>query len=168
MPKRKLQAFFGFCRHSPPKRFGSFRRGRQCAVRRSSLRAVLRLPPSKGSHEQRRERQRANPLSRTAAARSSLGRSAEDMSLPCPCCGYRTMEGDFYGSYEICAVCGWEDDAVQLANPCSDGGANKESLFQCQRARTSWSKEKIVGFERDPMWRPLTATLGKTWPSRSR
>lgn len=77
------------------------------------------------------------------------------MSLACPCCGYRTLQGDFYGSYEICAVCGWEDDAVQLANPCSDGGANKESLFQCQSARASWSKEKIVRFERDPMWRPL-------------
>ena len=77
------------------------------------------------------------------------------MSLACPCCGYRTFEGAFYGSYELCPVCGWEDDAVQLANPCSDGGANKESLFQCQRARASWSKEKTVGFERDPMWRPL-------------
>lgn len=25
--------------------------------------------------------------------------------------------GDWFGTYEICGVCGWEDDHVQLANP---------------------------------------------------
>ena len=43
----------------------------------------------------------------------------------------------------------------QLANPCSGGGANKESLYACQKLVESWSKEKMAAFERDPNWRPL-------------
>src|SRR5947199_5373859 len=78
------------------------------------------------------------------------------MSLACPGCGFCTIGEDFYGSYEICEVCGWEDDAVQLANPCSGGGANKESLAECQRRSSTWSKEQMGRYERDPHWRPLT------------
>jgi hypothetical protein len=78
------------------------------------------------------------------------------MALACPGCRYRTIGEDFYGSYEICPVCDWEDDAVQLANPCSGGGANKEPLFQCQKAIASWSKEEMSAFERDSAWRPLS------------
>jgi hypothetical protein len=77
------------------------------------------------------------------------------MKLACPGCGFRTISDEVYGSYEICPVCGWEDDAVQLANPCSDGGANRESLYDCQKLIESWSKEKMAAFERDPDWRPL-------------
>jgi hypothetical protein len=53
-------------------------------------------------------------------------------------------------------VCGWEDDAVQLANPCSGGGANRESLAQCQGGSATWNKEEMKKFEHDPEWRPLT------------
>ncbi len=35
----------------------------------------------------------------------------------CPACGFKTLEGDWFGTYDICGVCGWEDDHVQLANP---------------------------------------------------
>jgi hypothetical protein len=79
-----------------------------------------------------------------------------NMTLACPGCGFRTIVEDFYGSYRICGVCGWEDDAVQLANPCSGGGANKESLAECQRRSSSWSKPEMDKHERDPHWRPLT------------
>ncbi|MCT2585619.1 CPCC family cysteine-rich protein [Actinophytocola gossypii] len=52
---------------------------------------------------------------------------------PCPCCGYTTF-GEPPGSYEICQVCFWEDDAVQLRWPDWSGGANKPSLIDAQRA----------------------------------
>ena len=54
------------------------------------------------------------------------------MNLACPACGFLTIDDEAYGTYGICSVCGWEDDQVQLANPCSDGGANSESLYQYQ------------------------------------
>ena len=77
------------------------------------------------------------------------------MTLACPGCDFRTIGEDFYSSYEICPVCGWEDDAVPLANPSSGGGANKESLIECQE-RVATSTKMTVGFERDPDWRPLS------------
>ena len=77
------------------------------------------------------------------------------MNLTCPGCGFCTIGESTYGSYEICPACGWEDDAVQLANPCSGGGANRESLCECQLAVEAWPKEKKPAFERDPDWRPL-------------
>ncbi len=78
------------------------------------------------------------------------------MTLSCTCCGFRAISEDFYGSYEICPVCGWEDDAVQLANPCSAGGANKDSLADCQKRAATCSTEKTHVFERDSDWRPLS------------
>lgn len=50
---------------------------------------------------------------------------------PCPCCGYLTLSGP-PGSYEICDVCWWEDDAVQLRYPEYRGGANAPSLIDAQ------------------------------------
>ncbi|MCQ2545539.1 MAG: hypothetical protein MJ144_03810 [Clostridia bacterium] len=44
----------------------------------------------------------------------------------CPVCGMHYFsEKD---SYEICPVCGWEDDWLQRADPEYAGGANKISL----------------------------------------
>jgi hypothetical protein len=39
------------------------------------------------------------------------------------------------GAYEICSVCGWEDDPTQAADPDFRGGANRESL---NAARQIW------------------------------
>lgn len=44
----------------------------------------------------------------------------------CPVCGQTTFSA--YDSYEICHVCGWEDDGLQLKNPDFSGGANVDSL----------------------------------------
>jgi hypothetical protein len=49
----------------------------------------------------------------------------------CPCCGHLTLSGP-PGSYEICRICGWEDDLVQLLDPWFEGGANEPSLIQAQ------------------------------------
>ncbi len=52
---------------------------------------------------------------------------------PCPCCGYGVFS-EPPGSYEICQICYWEDDIVQLAFPDSAGGANRCSLIEGQTA----------------------------------
>ncbi len=66
--------------------------------------------------------------------------SENDQMLPCPCCGSRTISET--GTYEICAVCGWEDDPTQSAEPDYKGGANKESLNE---ARSRWQKRETLG-----------------------
>ncbi len=79
--------------------------------------------------------------------------------LPCPCCGFLTLEGD-YGSYIICPVCNWEDDPVQLANPCSAGGANGLSLSEAQSTallKYPVGIEVAAGFRRARAWRPLSS-----------
>ncbi|TKR29663.1 hypothetical protein FCE95_16195 [Luteimonas gilva] len=78
--------------------------------------------------------------------------------LPCPACGFMTLEGA-YGSYALCRLCDWEDDGVQLANPTSDGGANSESLAQAQTsalAKFPLQVEIVQGFRRGTHWRPLS------------
>lgn len=52
----------------------------------------------------------------------------------CPCCGSKTLSE--LDVYEICDVCGWEDDPAQRNDPALEGGANDESLSQ---ARARWS-----------------------------
>jgi Cysteine-rich CPCC len=69
------------------------------------------------------------------------------------------MLSEGYGSYDICRVCGWEDDGVQLANPCSGGGANHESLAEAQGAALQElpiEVQKHLGFTRSTEWRPLS------------
>jgi hypothetical protein len=76
---------------------------------------------------------------------------------PCPACGFQVFE-EPPGSYDICPICGWEDDDVQLKFPGKPGGANKESLFIHQarflRGVPSNVKERN-GYRRDRTWRPL-------------
>ncbi|OYU25970.1 MAG: hypothetical protein CFE41_18730 [Burkholderiales bacterium PBB2] len=80
--------------------------------------------------------------------------------MPCPYCGVLTREGE-YGSYEICPVCDWEDDPVQLANPATAGGANSDSLAEAQGAalmRHPFNVQVATGYRRGSSWRPLSAT----------
>ncbi|HEY7280281.1 MAG TPA: CPCC family cysteine-rich protein [Actinomycetota bacterium] len=87
-------------------------------------------------------------------------------TFPCPCCGYLTSSSP--GSYDICPVCGWEDDLSQLRFANSPGGANRLSLRDAQRnfAEHGFSDPELVvdgklqvqsaqGFTRDPSWRAL-------------
>jgi Cysteine-rich CPCC len=50
----------------------------------------------------------------------------------CPCCGYKTIyrEDTFY---DLCPVCFWETDPIQLADPTYKGGANRPSLTEAQQ-----------------------------------
>jgi hypothetical protein len=72
-------------------------------------------------------------------------------SYPCPCCGYLTFE-EPPGSYEICPICFWEDDLVQLAFPDMAGGANKVSLIEGQRNFDSFRacERRLIGHVRKP------------------
>lgn len=55
----------------------------------------------------------------------------ENQLHPCPCCGQSTIEES--GNYEICPVCGWEDDSVQADDPEFSGGANILSLKEVRK-----------------------------------
>ena len=46
----------------------------------------------------------------------------KDEDRLCPCCGRHYFEEK--DAYEICPVCGWEDDPVQRREPYYEGGAN--------------------------------------------
>ena len=46
----------------------------------------------------------------------------------CPVCGKYEFEEQGY--FNICDVCGWEDDPLQLKEPNLEGGANETSLNQ--------------------------------------
>lgn len=59
---------------------------------------------------------------------------------PCPCCGSRIFTS--LGQYEICNVCGWEDDPVQSTDPNYGGGANKQSLNQAKKEWFANSHDK--------------------------
>lgn len=50
------------------------------------------------------------------------------MNYPCPCCKNLTLSEQPPGTYEICPVCCWEDDAVQYDDPDYAGGANGVAL----------------------------------------
>lgn len=85
-------------------------------------------------------------------------------AYPCPCCGHLTLS-EPPGSYEICVVCFWEDDAVQLRWPTYEGGANSPSLIDSQRAYaeqgameyrfTELVRPATEGEPRDTAWRPI-------------
>jgi len=52
----------------------------------------------------------------------------------CPCCKEFTLSEEPPGTFEICTVCGWEDDNIQFENPNYKGGANIMSLNEAQEA----------------------------------
>ena len=63
------------------------------------------------------------------------------------------------GSYDICSICGWEDDNVQLAHPRLLIGANRECLVQYQRRNVKeypLEVQVVDGIPRDREWRPAT------------
>ena len=50
----------------------------------------------------------------------------------CPVCG--KFEFEERGSYDICKVCGWEDDQIQEEDHNYKGGANKMSVNEAKEA----------------------------------
>jgi hypothetical protein len=82
----------------------------------------------------------------------------------CPCCGHEVFDEE-PGSYSICPICFWEDDAMQLYYPDQTGGANPSSLIQsqvnffqfgaCDRAMVKNVRSPTSAERRDPLWFPL-------------
>ena len=60
------------------------------------------------------------------------------MKYTCPCCGYKTLDEEPPGTFDICEICYWEDDNVQFDEPDYKGGANIVSLRQAQRNFTKF------------------------------
>lgn len=50
----------------------------------------------------------------------------------CPCCEYFTLNNKANNTFQICPVCYWEDDGVQMLDPTYIGGANAVSLMQAK------------------------------------
>ena len=49
----------------------------------------------------------------------------------CACCGEHSLPPD--SAFEICPVCGWQDDDVQNDDSLFKGGANDMCLKQAQK-----------------------------------
>jgi hypothetical protein len=82
----------------------------------------------------------------------------EDKRFTCPSCGFETLHEPTGGTYDICKICGWEDDPVQLNYPGLCVGANKESLIECQKnilKVVPVETKEYKGYKRDAKWRPL-------------
>lgn len=79
----------------------------------------------------------------------------EKQSYPCPCCGYLVFSD--FGTYEICPVCGWEEDESQLRFPTM-AGANKPLIDAQKDVTLSDARTK---YARDPEWRPLDLNVDK-------
>ena len=83
--------------------------------------------------------------------------------FPCPCCGYLVFD-EAPGSYVICPICFWEDDAVEFEFATDGGGANKVGLVEGQRnfASLGASEKRLLAHVRPPTeadrrestWRP--------------
>lgn len=67
-------------------------------------------------------------------------------TYPCPCCGFLTRSEEDFGTFEICPVCGWEDDDLQAFDPSFSGGANVPSLEEAKR-----TYQRIGAISRDAL-----------------
>lgn len=83
-----------------------------------------------------------------------------DSMHPCPACGFLT-EPEGLGSYNICSVCGWENDRLQYEIPEYTGGANRESLIEAQAEvlqEYPLTFTEPGGWQRATGWRPVESS----------
>lgn len=76
------------------------------------------------------------------------------MKFTCPCCGYKSLDLKPPGTFTICEICDWEDDAVQFDEPDYEGGANGYSLRQSQHKYANGYRARYnePSFEKDSDW----------------
>ena len=90
---------------------------------------------------------------------------AAEILYPCPCCGYTTLNQKPPGTYLICPICFWEDDAEQGYS------SNQVSLRQAQRnfiefgaCERQWLKDvrrPTANDARVPNWETLDELASK-------
>ena len=69
------------------------------------------------------------------------------MKYICPCCGQAAFD-EPPEKYDICPVCGFEYDPVQLADPDYAGGANRTSLRMARNdVRRETREDNTIGSE---------------------
>jgi hypothetical protein len=76
----------------------------------------------------------------------------KNQKYKCPCCEYLTLDEPPIDSYEICPVCYWEIDPLQINRPDYEGGANVVSLNQ---AKANYKKfgacdKRVLKYVRPP------------------
>jgi hypothetical protein len=88
----------------------------------------------------------------------------------CPGCGYLVF-AEPSGMYDICPICGWQDDSGDLEEMYKVVGPNKMPLYDIQRngKRCIWKsalwlkiKNFLTGrlqFQKDPQWRLLDKSI---------
>nr|DAM53577.1 MAG TPA: cysteine-rich protein [Caudoviricetes sp.] len=59
--------------------------------------------------------------------------------IKCPVCEKYEFKSE--DDFDICPVCGWENDGLQYDDPDYDGGANEMSLNQ---AKEVWKSGKKI------------------------
>lgn len=59
--------------------------------------------------------------------------------IKCPVCGKYTFKKR--DDFDICPICNWENDDLQLSDPEFWGGANQMSLNQ---AKEAWKKDEKI------------------------
>lgn len=59
--------------------------------------------------------------------------------VKCPVCGRYELERE--NDFEICEVCGWENDGIQMDNPDEENCANQMSFNQAHKA---WAEGREV------------------------
>ena len=88
------------------------------------------------------------------------------VKFACPCCGYKTLSEEPPGTFDICRVCFWEDDAAQYYDPYLKNGPNGVSLRQaqknfmkfgaCKKDSLKYVRPPKEDEKRDENWRPLS------------
>ncbi|MFH0068443.1 CPCC family cysteine-rich protein [Peribacillus sp. NPDC056705] len=86
------------------------------------------------------------------------------MKYTCLCCGYKTLDEEPPGTYDICEICFWEDDGYQYEHQDEDG-ANYVSFREAQQNYKKFCAkgERSLQYVRkpnksdikDPNWKPV-------------
>lgn len=88
--------------------------------------------------------------------------------ITCPACGYLVF--DEPPDYEICPVCGWQYDVVDIALGTTTAGPNRIPLVQAQDnfllygtadPREPRAREAQWEFRRDPVWRRIDLEIDR-------